>query len=272
MKKFIAVVLVVCAVLTYKFYHPAKDRVLRVGMECDYAPNNWEEPRESDSNVPLVNNPGYYAEGYDVQIAKHIAHELDADLEVYKLSWQELIPALNEGRIDAILSGMLDTDSRKEKIAFSVPYELNKTEYTIIVNADSKYANSKKLSDFAGAKILAQKDSNLDFVIDQIPGVIHMPPVVTVAETLQHVVNLDVDGLVINWDTGLSYERTYHNLRMIRFPDNEGFTHNFTGICAGVRKEDTQLLKEINDSIKGLSKRERQKIMDRAISRLWRSL
>ncbi|MBD5524133.1 MAG: hypothetical protein HDR04_06905 [Lachnospiraceae bacterium] len=28
-------------------------KVLRVGMECAYAPNNWEEDRATDTNLPI---------------------------------------------------------------------------------------------------------------------------------------------------------------------------------------------------------------------------
>ena len=43
---------------------------LRVGMECAYAPNNWQEAEASDTNVPIENVPGSFAEGYDVQWAR----------------------------------------------------------------------------------------------------------------------------------------------------------------------------------------------------------
>ena len=47
----------------------ADGRVLRVGMECAYAPNNWEEAGATETNLPIINNEGFYAERYDVQIA-----------------------------------------------------------------------------------------------------------------------------------------------------------------------------------------------------------
>ena len=272
MKKFIAVILILCAVLTYKFYHPAKTRVLRIGMECDYAPNNWEEKRETDSNMPIANHPGFYAEGYDLQIAKHIAEDLDAKLEVKKIAWNDLIRALNDGEIDAIFSGMLDTSTRKDSALFSVPYDVVKTEYTVVINTASKYANAKTLNDFSGAKFIAQAHTNLDNAIDAIPGVIHMTPVNTVSEMLNAVVTGTADGTVINLDTGRSYEASHSNLKVIRFHERSNFLHDFNGICAGVRRGDNKLLNEINDSISRLSKRDRQLIMDSVISRLWRNL
>ena len=41
----------------------------RVGMECAYAPSNWQESAATDTNVPVENVAGAYAEGYDVQRA-----------------------------------------------------------------------------------------------------------------------------------------------------------------------------------------------------------
>ena len=94
----------------------------RVGMECAYAPNNWQESEATDSNVPVENVAGAYAEGYDVQIAKAIADGLGKELVIVKLSWDGLIDALNQGQIDAIIAGMMDTAERRESINFSEPY------------------------------------------------------------------------------------------------------------------------------------------------------
>ena len=52
-----------------------------------YAPNNWQESEATDSNVPVENVAGTYAEGYDVQIAKAIAEGLGKELVIVKLSW-----------------------------------------------------------------------------------------------------------------------------------------------------------------------------------------
>lgn len=41
--------------------------VLRVGMECAYAPYNWTQAEPSEFAVPLA--AGGYADGYDVQVA-----------------------------------------------------------------------------------------------------------------------------------------------------------------------------------------------------------
>ncbi len=70
---------------------------------------------------PVENVAGAYAEGYDVQIAKHHRRRLGKELVIVKLSWDGLIDALNQGQIDAIIAGMMDTAERRESINFSDP-------------------------------------------------------------------------------------------------------------------------------------------------------
>ena len=246
-----------------------KIEVIRVGSECDYAPNNWEEHRITNSNIPIENKDGFYAEGYDIQIAKLVAEHIGARLEVKKIEWQDLIPALQRREIDAIFSGMLDTDERKKLIAFSDTYDFQETEYAIIVNKGSKFSNAKKLNDFYGAVLSGQRGTLHDDAIEQIPGAIHTAPVDTFSEMVEKIVKHEIDGAVIDLDSGRIQEKAHSQLIVIRFPEGEGFKFNYTGTCAGVRKSDTRLLRAINDALGGLSKRDRQRIMDRTIAREW---
>ena len=271
MKKSLLLLLLLGVIGFYVQQHFAEKRVLRIGVECDYAPNNWEENQPSDSNFPIVNNEGFYAEGYDLQIAKRVADEMHAVLEVRKVAWKDLPDALNKNEIDAIFSGMLDTDARRQFAAFSDVYDVTRTEYTVAVNESSPYGYASKLADFAGARIVSQKGTHLDDVIDQIDGVIHMPPLDSISDVLEMVVQGKVDGCVVNLDTGQSYARRHNNMRVIRFPADEGFKLNFSGICAGVRKKDTALLNEINDALAKISHRERRMLMDRTIARAIRA-
>lgn len=124
--------------------------VLRVGMECAYAPNNWQEDQASDTNLPIENVSGFYAEGYDVQMAKQIGDALDAEIVIVKLSWDGLIDSLKSGQIDMVIAGMADTKDRRQSVNFSDFYSVRKTEYVIVVDENSSYANADSLSDFAG--------------------------------------------------------------------------------------------------------------------------
>ena len=275
MKKLIVIVIVMIAAFYYYLEHDRPDnvRILRVGVECNFVPHNWEEDAASDSNVPIMNNPGFYAEGYDVQIAKLVAEKIGAQLIIMKIDWEELLNALEHKRIDAIFSGMADTEERKQRAAFTDTYEVTKAEYTVMVRKNSEYENAKSLSDLSGAAILGQKGTNFDTIIDQIPNVNHLEPAETVPDMIARLMNKKTDGIVVNLDAGQSYERLYStNLTLIRFSEGAGFDLGFVGTCAGVRKDDSKLLNDINDAINSITTRQRQRIMDQTISRVWKNL
>ena len=270
MKNFLLIVVLLVGITFYFGIHYAlnnndEERVLRIGVECDYPPNNWEEPRHTGSNVPLINKEGFYAEGYDIQIAKIVAKAIGAKLEIKKIAWNDLIPALNRREIDAIFSGMLDTSERKKLIDFTETYEEKTTEYGVFVHKDGKWADAKNLTDFSGARFIAQKDTNLDAVINQLPGAVHLQPVDTVGKVFDSLIKNEADGTIVDVQFMNSYRKIYPDLEGITFPKDKGFVFNYSGICAGIRKNDAKLADEINNVLKNLSQQDRQKIMDRAI-------
>lgn len=99
--------------------------VLKVGMECAYAPFNWTDMSEpSIGAVPISSqgSEGMYANGYDVQIAQYIANKLGMKLEIYAITWDGLLPALQSGTVDAIIAGMSPTAEREAEIDFTDVY------------------------------------------------------------------------------------------------------------------------------------------------------
>ncbi len=85
---------------------------LRVGMECNYFPFNYK-----DSNGVL--------QGYDVDVAKGVAEILDVDVDFVCQEWDGMIPALLANKFDLIVASMSITESRAQKIDFSIPYRVS---------------------------------------------------------------------------------------------------------------------------------------------------
>ncbi len=237
---------------------------LRVGMECAYAPNNWQESEPSDTNVPIENVPGAYAEGYDVQIARIIAEQLGLELVVVKMDWDGLIEALNQGQIDAIIAGMADTATRKEAINFSTPY--HESVYALMVNAGTVYENAASLADFSGASVLGQKDTALDWVIDQIEGVNHLPAVSSVPDMIGRLQQGTCDAIVINLENFPGYVAANPNFVAISFPEGEGLDPGFRGACVGLRKSDEALLDLVNEILAEVEQEQRDELWETALN------
>ena len=144
------------------------DDEFRVGMECGYAPFNWTQSDDSNGGVKIQGNDEY-AGGYDVQIAQKIADGLGKKLVIVKTEWDGLVPAVQSGKIDAIIAGMSPTAERKESIDFTDVYYTS--DLVMVVKKGGKYENATKLSDFKGATITGQLNTFHYTVIDQIDGV-----------------------------------------------------------------------------------------------------
>lgn len=231
---------------------------LRVGMECAYAPNNWQESEATDTNVPIENVPGAYAEGYDVQWARIIADYLGLELVIVKMDWDGLIPALNEGQIDAIIAGMMDTASRREAINFSTPYHA--TEYGMMVNAGSSFEGAKTIQDFKGASVLGQKDTALDTVIDQINGVEHLTAVSSIPDMVARLQQGACDAIVVNVENAPAYMDANSNFVLITFAEGDGFELPAKGSCVGIRYDDNDLVALVNEALAGVEQAQRDEM------------
>lgn len=238
--------------------------VYRIGMECDYAPNNWQEDTETSTNLPISNLKGFYAEGYDIQMSKKIAEEMGVQIEIVKMAWTGLIQALKEGQIDMIIAGMGDTPERKESIAFSDTYSVKKTEYVLVVQSNSKYADATSIQDFVGATVVGQINTYYDSAIDQINGVIHAPAAQDVPNMTSQLQEGLVDAIILDDDTAESKYEGDNDYRILHFSGDRGFRVDMTGACVGIRLEDTALVKKVNKALAKIDTETRAKLMEEA--------
>ena len=240
-----------------------KAGVIRVGMECNYAPFNWTQSKSSEDAVALAS--GGYADGYDVRIAKKIADGLGVKLEIVKLEWNGLTLALQSNKIDAIIAGMSPREERKLTIDFSDPYY--ESELVIVVRKDGAYANASKLSDFAGAKITGQLNTYHYKAIDQIQGVKKQTALKDFPAMIVALQSGSIDGYVSERPGAVSAVSANNDLTYIQFEGSNGFKTNpeDVQIAVGIRKG-SDLAESINPILAKISKAERQSIMDMAVA------
>ena len=110
-----------CGVFGVQSVSADDKKTLKVAMECGYAPYNWTQPDDSNGAVQISGSSDY-AYGYDVMMAKKIADELGYDLEIVKLDWDSLVPAVQSGTVDCAIAGQSITSERLEMVDFTEPY------------------------------------------------------------------------------------------------------------------------------------------------------
>ncbi len=247
------------------------EKLLRVGMECAYAPFNWTQEDATLSNGGTA-QPIYgtddYAYGYDVMMAEKIAEELGYDgVEIHRSEWDSLGMGLDVGDFDMIIAGMSVNPDREKVYDFTNTYYIRDT--VITTQKDSEYASFTKLSDFegTGATVTTQLGTAWVNLIPQIPGVETVANYATTAECFLAVSNAAADITVIDLPTTQSALLTNDDLVMITLDADGGFDDTTTNVSIAVKKGDTELVEELNKALENLEwdKEKMDEMMEEAI-------
>ncbi len=234
----------------------------KVGMECSYAPFNWIQPNFKSGSVKI--SGGWYANGYDVYIATRIADALGKELEIVKVEWDGLLPALTSGKIDAIIAGMSATQERKQSIDFTDSYYT--THIVIVLKKGSKYENAKSINDFKDAKITGQIGTLHYELINQMRGVDKQVPMEDFSSIISSLNAGKIDCYVSEKPAALTAVHMNPNLTYIDFEEGKGFQQTEQGmnVSIGVRKG-SELREKINEILKDISEEDRDKLMQCAV-------
>lgn len=241
-----------------------KAGVLKVGMECAYAPYNWTQTNADNDAVKIKNADGY-ANGYDVQAARKIAASFGVELEIYAYKWDALIPAVESGTIDCVIAGMSPTAERKAVLDFSDNYYVS--NLVIIVREDGAYANAQSLADFKGCSIGAQAATFHAEALKQIEDV--KENILDDFTLLYTALTANtIDGYVAEEPTAYSICSEGSGLTFAPLVNNStGFTcdEGDTAIAVGVRKG-SDLAAAISEIVDGISDSERSELMMKMVS------
>jgi ABC-type amino acid transport substrate-binding protein len=109
------------------------------------------------------------------------------------------------------------------------------------------------LADFYGARMVGQKESKMDELIDQVPGVVHLTPVDTIPQMFEALHAGAADGVIITLESTSSFLKEFPGLTVVRFVYGQGFKLDYNGICVAVRKGDEKLLHAVNEALSGIS-------------------
>lgn len=125
------------------------EKVLRVGSDIAYAPFEFMD----ESQKPT---------GFDVELIQAIADDMGYKMNIETCSFDGLIPALQAGKYDAVISAMTITEDRAKSVTFSDKYFLS-GQYI----ASKKGSNIKSLDDLKGKKIGVQLNTTGQYAVEE---------------------------------------------------------------------------------------------------------
>ena len=240
---------------------------LTVAMECAYAPYNWTQNDDANGAVEIRGSSDY-AYGYDVMMAKKIGEALGQKVQIVKLDWDSLIPAVMSGDVDCVIAGQSITAERAAQVDFSDPYYY--ASIVTLTKKDSAYANAASVADLAGATATSQLGTIwYDTCLPQIEGAQLMPASETAPAMVMAVTSGTVDYICTDMPTAMGACATYDNLVILDFygsEDNFQVDAGEINIGISVVKGNTTLLDAMNAVLSGMTVEDMNQIMNEAIA------
>ncbi len=168
---------------------PVTDRILargelRVGMSGNQPPFN------------MRNRAGELI-GMDVDLARGLASTMGVEAKLVIMPFKELLPALDKGEIDVVLSGMTMTSERNLKVAFAGPYFISGKAALTKSSSLAAANDPKDINKPVRMAVLAGSTSEL-FAQRELPEV----ELISVGDydgAIQKVLNDEVDAMIADY-------------------------------------------------------------------------
>ncbi|HWQ06677.1 MAG TPA: transporter substrate-binding domain-containing protein [Feifaniaceae bacterium] len=244
-----------------------EDGVLTVAMECAYAPYNWTQPDDSNGAVPIKDS-NEFANGYDVMMAKKLCEANGWQLEIVRLDWDSLIPAVQTGQIDAVIAGQSMTPDRMEQVDFAGPYLY--ATIVCVTLGNSAYASAKGISDLAGATCTSQLGTIwYDTCLPQIKDAKIQPAAETAPAMLMALETGTVDFVCTDMPTAQGAVAVYPDMAILDFAGSgDDFTVADSDVDIGisVMKGNTVLKDALNAVLSTMTADDFNALMAQAIA------
>jgi putative lysine transport system substrate-binding protein len=244
---------------------PATRPVLKVGMECGYAPYNWTQPTDANGAVPIADSSDF-AYGYDVMMAIKLADAIGYDLQIVKTDWDSLPMAVQSGKIDCAIAGQSITAKRLQTIDFTVPYYY--ASVVALTRKDTPYASAKSYTDLAGATMSSQLNTIWYDVLEQVPDANILPAMETAPAMLLALNSGKLDAVVTDLPTAKAALIAYPDFVLLDFEGGTGFTVSDEDVNIGisVQKGNSELADKLNAVLEAMTVKDFEAMMDEAIA------
>ena len=226
--------LAILAILTCSLATSASDPVpLRVAMFTEFEPMVFVVSGE--------------IQGIEVDFAAMVSEQLNRPLEVKTYRFPELIGALENGEVDVIMSGFSVTESRANRITYTVPY-MEIGQMAIVRVEDASELGKPNGLETDGLKIGVHTGSTGEVFAKKTYNKAKITGFGGVETGLQALRDNKIDAFIHDSTTSWQLNRSFVNDNLLSL--NRYLTRE--SIAWAVRKEDVNLLAALNLTLEKL--------------------
>ncbi len=196
------------------------------------------------ANMPPLNmlNKNDQPMGLDVDLANYLAAAMGVELELVIKPFPELLPALEAGEVDMVISGLTITPERNLNVAFVGPYHVTGKALLTKFESIVAYENTGRLNSEALAFTALESSTSAELVEHLMPKS-RLVTATNYEDAINLVLNDKVDALVADYHVCV--------VSLLRYPDQglvskiTPFTYEPLGIA--IPPGDAQLINWLNN-------------------------
>lgn len=175
-----------------------KSGVLVVGFCASYPPF---ESRKGNNQY----------EGFDVDLANALAKKLGVKTKFVDAEWQGLIPGLNKGDYDVLITCMGASEARGEQVIFSKPYY--KMGSVILLNKNDR--NIKGKDDLKGKVVGVQLGTADEMSAEKIKGVKELKRYNNPPEVIMDLKTRRIDAAIMGYAYALELKKKDKSIQIV---------------------------------------------------------
>ncbi len=166
----------------------------------------------TSGNMPLMSEKQANGEltGLDIDLATAMAKSMGVKLDIKTIAFAELIPALEQGKVDVVLSNMTITPERNMRVAFAGPYFVSGKCLITKEQAMASTENAEKLNEASTSFAVVKSSTSEKFAKKLLAKSKHVP-VDNVDSGVEKVASGEVDAMLTDFPVCLGVMKRHKN-------------------------------------------------------------
>ena len=209
-----------------------KSGKLVIGTSAEYAP--YEYHTRLDGRDTIV--------GIDISIAQEISKDLGVQPEIVDMGFERLIDALNTGKVDIVIAGMIPDEDREKAVDFSKVYY--EARQGVLVRSEDK-ERIKSVADLSGKKIGAQSGTVQEKIAKEQFKNSDLTAAGKISDLVLELKDRKIDALVVELPVADGYVKNNDDLIISDIKVKE----EIGGSAIAVKKGNSELVRLVDKSL-----------------------
>lgn len=202
---------------------------IRIAFDVPYEPFEYK-----DDNGELT--------GFEVELAKAMCEEMNAECELITQAWDGMIPGLLARKFDAIMSSMSITPERAERVLFSKPYYITPGGWFA---AEGFNTDVTDMDAMKGKSVGVQRGTTMDtFVTENMNSVVSIKRYNTAEDMVLDLEGQRLDAVFVDYPVGEQTIKNKQGFIEVGEPVKLG-----EGVGVAMRKRDKDLAGRVDKAL-----------------------